>query len=63
MVNSNPSPGKYIIKVAVHSSTVKVVYSAFGSATDSRAGGPRFDTLSHTFVSPSAYLRRAVVSY
>ena len=39
--------------------------SAVGSASDSRARGPRFDTWSgriHTFVSPSTDSRRAVVS-
>ena len=41
------------------------LHSTFGSTSDSRARGPRFDTpvWPHTFVSPSADSRRAVVSY
>ena len=39
-------------------------HSGVGSSSDSRARGPGFDTQSgHTFISPSADSRRAVVSY
>ena len=38
--------------------------SAIGRAPDSLVRGPGFDTVwQHTFVSPSAFSRRAVVSY
>ena len=43
--------------------TVASPCGTVGSASDSRARGGRFDTRSHTFVSPSADSRRADVSY
>ena len=38
-------------------------HSAVGSVSDSRVRGPGFSIQPHTFVSPSADSRRAVVSY